>query len=188
MLGWLETALVRRGVPYRYCSENEIDNVVGFAPWVVLPTITETDPALVETIRFAERRGLPFSIGPRLPAGVEHSGGRGSWPLLLADTERTLVDQVDALLAQGDLPRREISSAHARVLFHVRPEEGDDALAVAFVLNPTGSALDVSIACPGYEARDAFTQASVASFAERLSLSVPAESIRMLELLRRDAR
>jgi hypothetical protein len=146
------------------------------------------DPALVETIRFAERRGLPFSIGPRLPAGVERGGGQDSWPLLLADTERALVDQVDALLGQGDLPRREISSAHARVLFHVRPEEGDDALAVAFVLNPTGSALDVSIACPGYGARDAFTRASVASFAERLSLSVPAESIRMLELFRRDAR
>jgi hypothetical protein len=187
MLGWLEATLARRGVPYRHCFEWELDNAVGFAPWIVLPTLREMDAALVETIRFAERRGLPFSIGPSLPSGVEATRARDAWPLLLASDRSGIERQIATLIEQGDLPRRDISPPEARVLFHVRPEEGDDALALAFVLNPTGRVLEVSIACPGYEARDALTQAPIASFAERLSLDVPAESVRMLELFRRDA-
>lgn len=182
VLGWLEAALGRRGVPYRYCIEWELDTVTGSAPWTVLPTVRELGPELAETIGFARRRGLPLSVGPVLPAGVDGSDRSSDWPLLLADTEQGLGAQIDALLAQGYLPAREVSAAEARVLFHVRPESDANELAIAFVLNPTAADIEVAIACPGYDARDAITQAAIASFAERLAFTVPAESVRMLEL------
>jgi hypothetical protein len=139
-------------------------------------------PELAETVRFAQRRGLPFSVGPLLPSGVERFASNADWPLLLASSEQGIEDQVDALIGQGYLPQREISSPDARVLFHERPDDGEWSLAVAFVLNPTSRDLQINVACPGYDARDALTHAPILSFAERLSLRVSAESIRMLEL------
>jgi hypothetical protein len=184
-LGWLEQSLTRNGVPFRHCSEWELDAVVGAAPWVVVPTPTWIAEELRETLQYALRRGSPCSVGPYLPEGL--SDDRSGWPFLLGTTLQAVESQVQELLAQGQLPRRDVSPSVARVLFHTRPEPKGAVPAVAFVFNTSGSPIEVSLACPGWTARDALSQGPIASFAERLLVTVPGESLRMLELSATDA-
>ena len=110
-----------------------------------------------------------------------------NWPLALGTTEAAVAAQVRALLADGQLPHREVSPDVARSLCHVRVEGGRATPAALFVLNPSRQAVEVSVACPGAVARDALTRAQIPSFAERLLIPVAAQGIRMLELFPADA-
>src|SRR5690606_19671523 len=182
VLGWLEQSLTRNGVPFRHASEQELDGIIGAAPWTIVPTPSVISDELRETMQYGARRGSPCSVGPFLPLGLERDGVNADWPFLLGTTEQAVESQVQSLLAQGQLPRRDVSPATARVLFHLRPEAGGAVPAVAFVLNTAGSSVEVSIACPGWVAKDALTQMPIAQFAERLLVTVPGDTVRMLEL------
>jgi hypothetical protein len=181
-VGWLEASLARHGVPFRYGSEWELDGIIGSAPWTVVPTTEVVSDELAETLSYARRRGLPCSVGPFLPEGHVEATSGGGWPRSLGATESAVEAQVRELLLDAQLPQREISPNVARALCHVRIDEGRSTPAALFVLNPSSLDIEVSVACPGSLARDALTQVQIPSFAERLLVPVPAESIRMLEL------
>jgi hypothetical protein len=186
-LATLEAKLLDCQVPVRYSGEAELDAVMSEAAWVILPTTSSMPKELLETVEFGLRRGAPLSIGPHVPSSLREIATRraAGLPFALRGTGHELEEQIEMLVYAGQLPRHDATPESVRIFFHTRPgtEQSRDQLAVAFVQNLTAEAVNAEFACPGYRAMDAVSQKPIASFAERLQLTVPPQGIRMLELI-----
>ncbi|MBX3182762.1 MAG: beta-galactosidase [Polyangiaceae bacterium] len=185
LIDQLWDALEARGVATELISDEQLDRALERSRWVVVVCSGALEPALAERARAAYASGKAVSVGPFLPTrdermrGAAHpipSGGVVPWQLSSARVAEQVTELTEAL----SLTRAPID-APLRLTLH---SDQAGVPRVAFVINPSHEAAR-GVLRPGsaVAAKDALDGAPIEVSSGEIALTVPASSVRVVELL-----
>lgn len=186
----LEDELDRRHIPYSLAAGDQLAQALDTEGWAILLSCSALSAAELELVQRALSLGQPLTLGPHAPErdlAFQPLATRpllhetSSVPALVGVNPQAIERAADAAETALTLPRYALDNPEVQAsLFE--PHAGHSPL-VAFLINPTPRDLEVSWCFATLaEARDAITGEQLLTADETLRVSIPARSVRMLEL------
>jgi beta-galactosidase len=188
-LGLVQAELDRRGIPYGWATGDLVKHTVRQASWTIVACPGALDVKVIEAVERAMKRRRAVSLGPhyperdasmrplRLPVALP-SRANSDVPTLIGLSASSVERAVARAQAALELRAFEIEPADVRVTLH---QDASGRPKVAFALNPTASPLRASIPAFGaLSVVDALDGERIVARADRIDLSIPGHSVRML--------
>jgi beta-galactosidase len=184
-----ERALHARGVPFAYAGGETVALSTVGAQWIICASAGGLKPHLVDSLRAASDAGAVVTLGPRAPERdaamrplrrpVDVAGFEIEPLEDLARADALVAKRIDEL----GLPTWPVDPIDAHVTIH---EDAHGVARVAFVMNPTAGDLAVRVSVAGVDALVDATGGGgrVARSGGALEMTVPARSVRMMEIER----